>query len=96
MHQIQYAGHTVQCKNNETILECLIRSGLNIDFSCKSGVCHRCMLKCTTGEIPEHATKNSLIPIRIKTIYSPVNAHQPPICNWSPKPVMTILPSVWR
>ncbi|WP_256415226.1 2Fe-2S iron-sulfur cluster-binding protein [Acinetobacter sp. 5862] len=57
MHQIQYAGHTVQCKNNETILECLIRSGLNIDFSCKSGVCHRCMLKCTTGEIPEHATK---------------------------------------
>ena len=54
---IQYAGHTVQCKSNETLLACFLRSGLPIDFSCKSGVCHRCMVKCTSGEIPEAASK---------------------------------------
>lgn len=57
MFNIQYSGHTVLCKPNETLLECFLRSGLQIDFSCKSGVCHRCMVKCISGEIPEAASK---------------------------------------
>jgi ferredoxin/truncated hemoglobin YjbI len=57
MSDIQFSGCTVHTKPNETILECLLRSGIKIDFSCKSGVCHRCMVKCTEGEIPEPASK---------------------------------------
>ncbi len=57
MFNIQYNGQTVQCREGEILLECLLRSGLNIDFSCKSGVCHRCLTKCVEGEIPEQASK---------------------------------------
>lgn len=57
MFDIQYNGQTVRYRTGETLLECLLRSGLNIDFSCKSGVCHRCLTKCTDGEIPEQASK---------------------------------------
>ncbi len=69
MFNIQYSGHTVLCKPNETLLECFLRSGLQIDFSCKSGVCHRCMVKCISGEIQKRLAKNFLLPIKGKILF---------------------------
>lgn len=57
MFEIDYDGKIVHCQTDETLLESLLRTGIEIDFSCKSGVCHRCMTKCIEGEIPEAASK---------------------------------------
>jgi truncated hemoglobin YjbI/ferredoxin len=52
MPDITYQGQRVHCRDGETVLDALTRHGLDIAFSCKSGVCRRCMLRCTQGEIP--------------------------------------------
>ena len=57
MFNIRFNGQNTTCKPNETLLECLLRSNIEVDFSCKSGVCHRCMSKCLDGELNEQATK---------------------------------------
>lgn len=57
MPHLEFAGYTIESKADETVLACFQRSGIEIDFSCKSGVCHRCMLKCISGDIPEQASR---------------------------------------
>ena len=54
---IYYHGTAVACRENETLLDAFLRTGVDIDFSCKSGVCHRCMVRCLEGEIPAHAQR---------------------------------------
>jgi ferredoxin/truncated hemoglobin YjbI len=54
---VHYNGQAVSCRNNETLLEAFLRAGIDVDFSCKSGVCHRCMVKRIEGEIPFAASK---------------------------------------
>lgn len=49
---LTYQEHRVPCHDGETVLAALTRHGLSIPFSCKSGVCRRCMLRCTDGEVP--------------------------------------------
>jgi len=43
------------CRENETVLESLLRYGVNAPFSCRNGVCHVCLLRCSKGDIPEEA-----------------------------------------
>ena len=57
MFNIRFNGQETTSKPNETLLECLLRSNINIDFSCKSGVCHRCMSKCLEDELSNDATR---------------------------------------
>ena len=57
MTKLHFQGHTVFCKEGETVLDTLVRSGLDISFSCKSGVCHRCMVKCSEGPLPRAAQR---------------------------------------
>lgn len=54
---LHYKGHVVHCRPGETILNAFLRCNVPISFSCKSGVCHRCMVRCTSGAIPEAAQK---------------------------------------
>lgn len=44
-----------ECKDNETVLESLQRHGVEASFSCRSGICHICLLRCTKGSVPEKA-----------------------------------------
>ncbi len=46
-----------QPTSNESVLECLLRHDVNIDYSCKTGNCQSCMLKSTQGEIDKAAQK---------------------------------------
>lgn len=32
------------------MLDCLIRSGMEVSYSCKNGICHRCMLQASKGD----------------------------------------------
>ena len=53
---LHFKGHAVTCRPNESVLEAFMRSGVDIDFSCKSGMCHRCLLRCVEGRIPPQAS----------------------------------------
>lgn len=54
---LHYQGHAVACRDHETALDALLRAGAPIPFSCKSGVCHRCMVLCLDGDVPEDARR---------------------------------------
>jgi len=56
-HTLYYQGQSMQCRPQETVLQAMLRHGIDIDFSCKSGVCHRCMLRCVDGTIPPQASR---------------------------------------
>ena len=57
MTSLHYQGHTVHCRAEETALDAFVRAGLGITFSCKSGVCQRCMIKRLDGPPPEDAKR---------------------------------------
>jgi truncated hemoglobin YjbI/ferredoxin len=42
---------------DETVLNALLRAGIDVPFSCKAGVCHTCLSRCTEGLIPERAQR---------------------------------------
>ena len=54
---LNYLGYAVACRKGESVLDAFLRAGVNIPFSCKSGVCHRCMIRCIDGEIPLDAKR---------------------------------------
>jgi ferredoxin len=41
----------------ETVLNALLRAGINMPFSSKAGVCHTCLIRCTEGMISERAQR---------------------------------------
>lgn len=47
---------TFAIKSNETILECIYRNGMNIDYNCASGYCGKCKTRLLNGRVRlEHA-----------------------------------------
>ncbi|OGB16192.1 MAG: hypothetical protein A2W72_13620 [Burkholderiales bacterium RIFCSPLOWO2_12_67_14] len=58
MHPIQYQGRPLRCRDNESLLDALVRTGVAIDFSCKSGVCRRCLVKVVDGAAPAEAARS--------------------------------------
>jgi len=47
----------IHSREAENVLDALLRQGINIPFSCRSGVCHICIQQCTHGDIPPVAQK---------------------------------------
>ena len=58
MHPIQYQGRSLRCRDNESLLDAFVRTGVAIDFSCKSGVCRRCLVKVLDGAAPAGAARS--------------------------------------
>ncbi|EQC44997.1 oxidoreductase NAD-binding domain protein [Bacteriovorax sp. BSW11_IV] len=56
MGTITFEGKEFVSKEGETVLDCLLRLGVSVTNSCKSGVCHSCILK-TTSEIEGKSQK---------------------------------------
>ncbi len=55
MSTIRYAGGEYECGPGETVLDCLLRSGVPLSYSCRSGVCQSCLVKGAQGTIPPRA-----------------------------------------
>lgn len=49
MYSIIYQQRSYLCRPNETVLDVLLRNGINTPFSCKKGSCHTCLLCCNNG-----------------------------------------------
>lgn len=49
---ITYDDQQYTPQDGESILDCLLRGGINAPHSCKSGTCQSCMMKIIDGEVP--------------------------------------------
>lgn len=55
MSTITYHGKQYDCRESETVLDALLRQGVALSFSCRSGICHVCLMRCTNGNVGEQA-----------------------------------------
>ncbi len=55
MAQVEFEGRRYSLQPNETLLEALLRQGVALDYGCKAGVCHSCLLQATEGDMPQQA-----------------------------------------
>ncbi len=50
MSKILFENQEYQCEPGESVLDCLIRQGVSVNYSCKAGVCQSCMMVAVEGE----------------------------------------------
>lgn len=48
MEKFLFEGAEFNALKDETVLDCLLREGVKVTNSCKSGICHSCILKSTS------------------------------------------------
>ncbi|TDT41645.1 ferredoxin [Halospina denitrificans] len=57
MFRIEYSGSSYDCDPHETLLEAMLRQGVNFPFSCRKGSCHTCMHIAEKGRLPPKSQK---------------------------------------
>jgi ferredoxin/truncated hemoglobin YjbI len=57
MIKLEYQGQQYSCREGETVLQAFMRQGVTVPFSCGNGICHVCMQRCETGEVPADSQK---------------------------------------
>ena len=50
---IEFEGNKYEANPDESVLDCLTRFDCPPPSSCRSGLCHTCMMRATDGELPE-------------------------------------------
>ncbi|MDP0588393.1 MAG: 2Fe-2S iron-sulfur cluster binding domain-containing protein [Candidatus Endonucleobacter bathymodioli] len=53
MHEIKFSDRSYILETGETLLDGLLRQGARVPYSCKSGICHSCLLKLECGNPPK-------------------------------------------
>jgi ferredoxin len=56
-HRVVIDGNVAQTRPGETLLDALLRHLIDVPFSCRGGVCQTCLLRCTSGTVPEAAQR---------------------------------------
>jgi NAD(P)H-flavin reductase len=51
--ELHIAGKSINADDNANLLDTLLAAGLTIPYSCRSGSCHACMVRCTQGELQD-------------------------------------------
>jgi ferredoxin-NADP reductase/ferredoxin/truncated hemoglobin YjbI len=57
MSYLKYQDREIRSREGETVLDACLRQGITLPFSCRNGVCHVCLQRCTEGSIPPVAQK---------------------------------------
>lgn len=55
--QLQYDGKSVAANPQESVLNALLRVGIQVPYSCKGGSCRSCLMQCVEGEVPAKAQR---------------------------------------
>lgn len=71
MVDITYQGKTYSCRQGETILDACLRQGVNLPFSCRDGICHVCMQRMVSGELPKGAQRGIKESLAAKNYFLP-------------------------
>lgn len=54
---LSFQGRSIELFDSETVLDALLRVGVDAPFSCKGGSCHTCLMQCTEGTVPARAQR---------------------------------------
>lgn len=52
MHKLEFEGQLIPSDTGETVLDALLRNGIDVANGCRSGVCQACVLTLEDGELP--------------------------------------------
>ncbi len=52
---VSYNGKDFVLGKGESVLDCLLRSGQMVAYSCRAGMCHSCIMKTNAGQPPPAA-----------------------------------------
>lgn len=55
MPTLTVAGFSYDCTDEETVLDALLRHGVEVPNSCRKGACHSCMMRVMDGPVPAKA-----------------------------------------
>lgn len=47
---VEFEGGQYECEPGESVLDCLTRHGVSVNYSCKAGVCQSCMMVAVEGD----------------------------------------------
>lgn len=68
---VTYLGHSVAVQEGETVLNALLRAGVDVPFSCKAGSCQTCLMTCLEGELAERTQRGLSDGLRAKGYFMP-------------------------
>lgn len=68
---LRYGERAVTPLAGETVLNALLRAGVDVPFSCKAGVCHTCLSLCAEGDVPEKAQRGLAAHLLAKRYFLP-------------------------
>lgn len=69
MARITFGPHTYEVGENETVLGALLRHGVPIPSSCRSGICQTCMMRAVQGTPPSAAQKGIKESLRARQFF---------------------------
>jgi CDP-4-dehydro-6-deoxyglucose reductase, E3 len=55
MPTVRYESHSCELRDNESVLDALLRHGVQVAHACKAGSCGSCLLRAVEGEVPARA-----------------------------------------
>jgi ferredoxin-NADP reductase/ferredoxin len=55
MPRVTYGGQSYECKEQESVLDCMTAHGVTVPSSCHAGLCQTCMMRAVKGMVPEAA-----------------------------------------
>jgi NAD(P)H-flavin reductase/ferredoxin len=82
MPAIQYGGQRLELLAGETVLDCLLRNGAAISYSCRAGACQSCLVRGSEGTIPEFAQRGLKDTLRAQGYFL--------ACSCQPKTDLTV------
>ncbi|WP_297367587.1 2Fe-2S iron-sulfur cluster-binding protein [Acidocella sp.] len=68
---VSYLGNKISVREGETVLNALLRAGLDVAFSCKAGSCQTCLMRCVEGELPERTQRGLSDEVRAMGYFMP-------------------------
>ncbi|MFO7594098.1 MAG: 2Fe-2S iron-sulfur cluster-binding protein [Pseudomonadota bacterium] len=57
VYTIHYRDNAYQCRSDETVLDAMLRQGVELSFSCRHGICHVCLHRAESGRLPPESQK---------------------------------------
>lgn len=57
MPKLKYQDREIHTREGENVLDAMLRQGISIPFSCRTGTCHVCMQRCTSGAVAHDAQR---------------------------------------
>jgi len=69
MPEITYQGMQYNCKEAQSVLDCLSEHGVNYPSSCQNGVCQTCLMQAVQGTVPVDAQKGLKETLRLQNYF---------------------------